>query len=157
MTSGTMTEIDVIEKHAENIRNGLDEKVKPGMEVCFTEGCVEGDAIWQGDLLLVIAGEFAPEGFVKNPAQENNHQLVPGNTTGAKHCLQNLSGVEVLYPKDWNEDSLVGPFISVKAGSTAVIEHPVHGNVVIPGGFNTQCYYQKEYDKEMEKERRAKD
>ena len=61
MTSGTMTEIDVIEKHAENIRNGLDEKVKPGMEGSFTEGCVEGDAIWQGDLLLVFDGQDGGE------------------------------------------------------------------------------------------------
>ena len=152
----TMTEIEIIEKHAENIRNGL-EKVKPGMEACFTDGCVEGDAIWQGALLLVISGDI-PEDFVVNSDPKRDiRQLVPGNTIGAKHCLESLEGIQVFYPKEWNAESLLGPFISVASGHTAVVTHPVHGNVLIPGRFNVQTYYQKEYDKEMEKERRAKD
>jgi len=153
----TMTEIEMIEQHAENIRNGLDEKVKPGMDAYFTEACVEGEGIWQGDLLLVIAGDTLGEGFGKNHAQEDNHQLVPGETVGSRHCLENLDGIEVFYPKEWNEDSLIGPYFTVAKGTTAIVTHPTHGNVHIPGGFNIQCYYQKEQDREQEKVRRALD
>lgn len=148
-----LTEIEMIEIHAENIRNGT-EKVSPGSPASFTEACVEGDAIWQGDLLLVIADNVVPEDF--STKTEPTKQLVPGDNIGAKHCLDSLTNVEIFYPNTWNEESLIGPYFRVKSGG-AVVEHPVHGNVLIPAGFNIQCFYQREYDKEMERERRAKD
>jgi hypothetical protein len=148
-----LTEIEMIEAHAENIRNGT-EKVSPGSPASFTRACVNGDAIWQGDLLLVLTDDNVPEGF--SVSDKPTKQLVPGENVGAKHCLDSLANVDIFYPQNWNEESLIGPYFKVK-DSGAVVEHPVHGDVSIPAGFSVQCFYQREYDKELEKERRAKD
>jgi hypothetical protein len=156
--NATVDAVDMIEKikgHAERISNGL-ERVSPGMELSFTQACTPDDCIWQGDLGLIISSRSTPpEGFTKDT--KNTKQLVPGTNIGSRHCLESLDGVTVYLPENWNEDSLVGPFIMVDANTTARILHPVHGVVNIPGPFNVECIYQKEYDKEQEKERRARD
>lgn len=142
-----------IKEHAQRIINGQ-ERVKPGMPLAFTEASTPDDAIWQGDLCIVISPlKKAPKGFVKQ--DEINLQLVPGNTEGSKHCLESSNGVEVYLPEVWNDESQVGPFIMVK--ETCRILHPVHGTVTIPAGFNVECYYQREWDKEQARERRARD
>lgn len=143
--------IEQIEQHRDRIANG-NEKVYPGMPLRFTEACSVGDCIWQGDLGLVIANK-KPKNYVK--AVNPTVQLVPGNNVGAKHCLDSLNAVEIYLPKEWNEESLEGPFLVVK--NEVNILHPTHGTVTIPGGFSVQCHYQREWEKEQERERRAKD
>lgn len=148
----TMTEIEKIQKHAKRIASGKDSKVQPGMPARFTEAATIDDCIWQGDLALVIAAEI-PDGYEKsaNPSS----QLVPGNTQGAKHCLDSLDGVELWLPKVWNEEVLEGPYMRLSKERTVL--HPTHGPVTIPAGFSVQCHYQKEWDREQAKERRARD
>lgn len=145
--------IEKIEEHCQRIARG-DERVYPGMPMRFTEGCVSGDCIWQGDLgLVIVDGKKPPKNYVK--PEKPTAQLVPGNNVGAKHCLDTLDGMTMYVPKNWDEDSLQGPFLVLSKEVTVL--HPTHGSVTIPAGFNVQCYYQREYDRELEKERRAKD
>ena len=146
------TAIEEIQQHAQRILNGQ-EKVTPGMPLVFTEASTPNDAIWQGDLCLVISELTSPpEGWVRH---EKNTQLVPGLTEGARHCLDTFDGVEMYVPPKWNDESLVGPFLMVK--QECKVLHPVHGTVTIPAGFNVECFYQREYDKEQKRERRARD
>jgi hypothetical protein len=115
---------------------------------------VPGDCIWQGDLgLVIVADKKPPKGYVK--PNKATVQLVPGNTVGSKHCLDTLDGVEMYVPNEWNEETLDGPFLMVNKEVNVL--HPTHGTVTIPAGFNVQCYYQREYDRELERERRARD
>lgn len=145
--------IDQIQGHAQRIASGL-ERVSPGMPLAFTEACIAGDCIWQGDLGLVISSSYnPPQGYKK--AEKPTVQLVPGNTVGAKHCLDSLDGVEIYIPKVWNEESLQGPFLRLTQERQVL--HPTHGCVTIPAGFNVECVYQREWDKMQAAERRARD
>ena len=54
-----MNVIEQIEQHCQRIADGS-ERVYPGMPMRFTEGCVPGDCIWQGDLGLVISDKKNP-------------------------------------------------------------------------------------------------
>lgn len=151
-----LTEIEKIQRHAKRIATGQDPKVQPGQPARFTEACVDGDAIWQGDLGLVIAGSKAPKGYVcVSQPTDLDRQLVPGNTQGAKHCLDSLDGVTLYRPVGWNEESLDGPYLQLAEERTVL--HPTHGSVTIPAGFSVQCHYQREWDREQAKERRARD
>ena len=157
MTTATIktTAIRRIIKHATQIAAGENETVKPGQPARFTEACTPQDCIWQGDLgLEIVTG--VPKSFVlvKTPT-DIDRQLVPGNTQGAKHCLDSLSGVTIYKPIDWNNESLEGPCLLFSAERT--VTHPTHGSVTIPKGFAVQCHYQREWDKELQKERRARD
>jgi hypothetical protein len=146
------TAIEKIQEHLEVIKSG-NGKVAPGQPLEFSPACSENDAIWQGDLQIVISAK--PEtGMVKLEKKDVTVQLVPGNTQGAKHCLDTRD-VEMWVPKDWNEESLMGPW--VKASKDVTIIHPTHGAVKVPAGMAFQCYYQKEWNKEEAKERRARD
>lgn len=148
-----MNVIEQIEQHCQRITDGS-ERVYPGMPMRFTEACVTGDCIWQGDLGLVISdSKNPPVGYIK--PEKASVQLVPGNTVGSKHCLDTLEGVEMYIPKKWDEETLDGPFLVIKKEVNVL--HPTHGTVTIPAGFNVQCYYQREYDRELERERRARD
>lgn len=142
-----MVELQEIQDHLDT--------VSPGQPSSFTAACVPGDAIDQGDLRLVVVNEV-PLGWeeVTHP-KGGDRQLVPGNTKGSRHCLDSLDGVNLFLPKEWNEESLNGPcFVVTKE---RVVLHPVHGAVTIPAGFTILCRYQREYDKELKKERRARD
>lgn len=147
--------IDRIENHAKTISNFEHEKIKPGMEVSFTDACTLGDTIRQGDLYLIVADKIPQEYNKVEKLGEIDKQLVPGNTQGAKHCLDSLDGVTLYKPKIWNEESLDGPCLVLEKERKVL--HPIHGSVVIPAGFTIQCVYQREYDKELEKERRTRD
>lgn len=138
-----------IEKHVEEIRGG-NSKVHPGQEILFPKAASFGDAIWQGDLCLELV-ESIPHGFKSGKKSE---QLVPGNTQGAKHCLNHLN-VEIYYPAEWPNVTKLGPcFISKEE---VIVEHPVHGNVVIPPNMMILCSYQREWDAERAMERRNAD
>lgn len=148
--------IDEIEVATNRIKSGNDPRVKPGQAERFTEAATVADAIRQGDLYLVIAGDKPPadyEKIVKPKAIDK--QLVPGNTEGAKHCLDSLAGVQIWRPKTWNEESLEGPYLKLSKERT--ILHPTHGSVTVPAGFAIQCHYQMEFDAEQKRETRARD
>jgi len=150
------TIIDEMIEYTDRVNMGM-EKVSPGMEASFTSACVPGDTIWQGDLAIVIVEDVIPDNFiaVSKSKVKFNGQLVPGSNSGARHCIADLSSATIYIPKEWNEESLDGPFLRLKKDTT--ITHPVHGDVKIPSCFSVRLYYQREYDKEQERERRVRD
>jgi hypothetical protein len=149
------TTIERIQNHAERIGNGEIERVKPGMPLAFTAACVAGDAIRQGDLYLIIVDQV-PSNYiaVKRPTKEDR-QLVPGNTEGSRHCLDSLTGVKLFRPAKWDAESLEGPCMVLAKNRT--ILHPTHGQVLMPAGLTVICRYQREWDKEQQKQLRARD
>lgn len=134
---------------------GRQGKVYPGMPMAFSEACTAGDRIWQGDLALTIADQDTPLGFARMDKQDG--QLVPGNTQGAKHVIEDMSTCEIYYPQGWDDkyDKLTGPFLRC-VKETKVI-HPTHGPVTIPAGMSVQCSYQRVWEQELAKERRQRD
>lgn len=148
------TAIEKVLNHAKRIADGEHEAVKPGMPARISEAAQSGDGIWQGDLLVEVV-EKVPAGhkLAKNPAV----QLVPGNTQGARHCLDSLHGVKVYYPANWPdvEETLVGPCLVLTQERT--ILHPTHGPVTVPAGFTVLLSYQREYDAELKRQRRSQD
>lgn len=152
-----MTAIAEIRKEVEQIKKGLNDRVRPGQPIRFSEAAAPGDAIRQGDLYIVVVDSVPQKsGYSKvEKLGEEHRQLVPGNTQGAKHALDSLQGVEMWRPDTWNEDILDGPYIRCLQERT--ITHPTHGAVTIPKGFTVKFRYQKEWDREQEKERRARD
>lgn len=150
------TAIEKIERHAKKIASGKHKTVRPGLPFRFSEACTIHDCCWQGDLGIEIAADLIPPGFsfVEKPTARDM-QLVPGNTHGAKHCLDSLDGVEIYRPQNWSEASLVGPFLRLSKERT--ITHPTHGAVTIPAGFAVQCRYQQNYDEQLRQSRRAAD
>lgn len=155
MTTGNV--IERIQRHAQQIAAGED-AVKPGQAVRFTAACFPGDAIRQGDLYLVLVapGEVPPDYRPVERPTSADCQLVPGNTVGAKHCLDSIAGVELFRPSDWpNAERLDGPYVFCREKRTVL--HPTHGAVTIPAGMAVQCHYQREFDSEQQRERRAAD
>lgn len=131
------------------------ESVQPGQPVRFTEASTAGDAFWQGDLCIGIVDKI-PEDYIRvTSPQEMDAQLVLGNTVGARHCLDSLQGVELYRPKEWGGESLRGPAFILHEARTVM--HPKHGDVTIPAGFIVLTGYQREYDAEQRRERRARD
>jgi hypothetical protein len=147
--------IEKIQKHAAKIRNGEHDKIGPGVPVTMSNALVAGEGVAQGDLNIIVA-DSVPRGYVliKKP-QSRDNQLVPGNTVGAKHCLDSLAGVTLYRPQQWTEESLDGPCLVLTQERTVL--HPTHGAVTIPAGMTVVCHYQREYDRELAIERRARD
>jgi hypothetical protein len=146
------TAIDRVISHARIIASGEHETVKPGMDARITEAWIAGDCAAQGDLYLEVV-ESPPKGYRKI---EPFVQLVPGNTVGAKHCLDGLSGVMMWVPRDWPEAAdFLGPCFRLSEPRTVL--HPTHGNVQIPAWFTILCSYQKEWDAIHARERRNAD
>ena len=131
--------------------------VAPGQPLEFTDGVAPGDALAQGDLILVPTDGKVPKGFTKRTS--GNPQLVPGDTVGSKHCLESVQSCTVYDPPGWTHDasyeSYVGPVI--QATGTTKIVHPVHGDVTIQAGQTIQCVYQRAWDVEQARERRQRD
>ena len=150
-----ISEIEQIQKHAESIKNGEHEKIGPGIPISMSHALVAGEGVAQGDLMLIVA-DCVPDGYQKASEPKTiDKQLVPGNTVGAKHCLDSLSGVSLYRPENWTEESMDGPCIVTTKERT--ILHPTHGSVTIPAGMTVVCHYQREWDREQMRERRARD
>jgi len=147
-----MEVIEKMQQFVSKVSKNEHETVKPGQPVRFTEACMPGDRIWQGDLALTIRTSV-PSNY--NLADKPSVQLVVGNTEGSKHCLDSLNNVDIYLPPVWNAESLKGPVLVVKQETTVL--HPTHGDVTIPEGFIVECTYQKEWDKEQAREARARD
>lgn len=131
------------------------EKVQPGQTVRM-HGYSPGDVAWQGDLGLKMI-EQVPAGYTRvEKPKAIDCQLVPGNTQGAKHCLDSLTGVELYRPIGWGEgENLLGPVFRTSQERT--VQHPTHGAVVVPADTIIQCGYQREFDSETMRERRNAD
>lgn len=151
----TLTPIEKLQRHARRIGSGNHERVKPGMPFRITEAASVGDGVWQGDLGLEIVVAVPPGYVLVERPSGADRQLVPGNTQGARHCLDSLDGVTLYRPARWSEESLAGPCIVLEQERT--ILHPTHGPVTIPAGFTVLCRYQREWDREQQQERRARD
>lgn len=150
-----VTGLAKIETHAKRIRDGH-ESVRPGQEFRMTTAFAPGDAVAQGDLTLEVVAGGPPQGYVEvNRPKASDRQLVPGQTQGARHCLDSLAGVKLWRPAKWTEESLDGPYFETNQERT--VEHPVHGPVVIPAGMSILCSYEKEWDREQAKARRVAD
>lgn len=152
--SSTM-EIEQLQQHADRIRNGEHDKIGPGVPIAMSRALVAGEGVAQGDLMLIVV-DAVPKGFKKvSSPNEKARQLVPGNTAGAKHCLSSLQGVTIYHPPHFNDESLEGPVLVTHKAVT--VQHPTHGAVEIPAGMVVGCFYQREYDAELQRERRAAD
>lgn len=123
--------------------------------VRFTEASTVGDAFWQGDLCIGITDKIPADYIRVDSPAAMDAQLVPGNTAGARHCLDSMDGVELYRPRGWGGESLRGPAFILSQERTIV--HPKHGHVTIPAGFIVLTGYQREYDAEQRLERRARD
>ena len=152
-----MIEIKEIVDYASSVADGS-ENVKPGTPVRFTEASTINDRIWQGDLAITIKS-VKPKSYQFIDSNEfinlNGYQMVHGSNQGSKHCIDSFDGVKMYIPNEWNEESLQGPFLILTKERT--ITHPKHGDVTIPANFCVQITYQREYDEEQKRERRARD
>lgn len=134
-------------------------KIRPGELFRFSEAVTVYDGVAQGDLYIMIADQI-PEGyFLVQTPKEIDKQLVPGNTRGAKHCLDSLEGVELFWPQGWSHsetyDELQGPGLICHVEKR--ILHPTHGPVIIPGSFTIITGYQRVHDHQLKRQRRAMD
>ena len=134
-----------------------DLSVKPGQDETISEAASINDFLWQGDLKFTII-DVIPPSYTKIVPTESDKQLVPGTTSGAKHCLVHLD-VDYYVPSGWSRsdtyDSLNGPIVRFHSENTVV--HNEHGNITIPAGMCIQLDYQKNLDVETQKEVRARD
>ena len=134
-------------------------KIQPGETFRFSPAVASGDGVAQGDLYIMIADRVL-DGYTKVESPTDlDRQLVPGNTTGAKHCIESLDTVELYWPEGWSHslsyEGLAGPALVCHSETT--ILHPTHGSVVIPEGFTVVAGYQRVYDAELRRERRSMD
>jgi hypothetical protein len=152
-----LTAIEKITRRANKIASGKDSKIEPGLAIRLSEAASVNDCVRQGDLYLIVVESIpASHKRVAKP-KAIDCQLVPGNTEGAKHCLDSLAGVELYRPAAWgpNYDELDGPVFKLSQDRT--VQHPTHGDVTIPAGFTITCRYQREWDAEQARERRNAD
>ncbi len=153
--SKVMTAIDRVTSHAKRIAGGK-YKVKPGQKHRMSEAMEPGDYGCQGDLKIkVMAG--VPKGYTK--AEKPFTQMVPGNTEGAKHCLDSLKGVTLYLPPNWPacaETDRTGPVLVLTEARTLL--HPTHGAVEIPACFPAvELSYPQEWDAMQRQARRNAD
>lgn len=151
------------------VRDGSHESIQMGETFRFTEACNaswrNGDAVWQGDMFIKLVDTTLIEGYQLATEDQLEKMvkcglgLVPGNdsTEGSRHCLGSLDGVTVYLPSTYeDEGNLMGPILHLTKG--CVIKHPTHGDVIVPDCFDAVAIgYQREYDLELQMERRAKD
>lgn len=144
-----------IESHRDAIVRG-ECKLGPGQPIRMSEALGNGEGVAQGDLNLIVR-ERVPEGYELR--ENGGGQLVPGNTTGAKHIITDLTAVEIYDPPGWSPtyDELKGPFLVVKREVENLVGHPVHGPVTIPADRVVECGYQRVWDQEELKARRQRD
>lgn len=144
-----------LEQHRDSVVRG-EGKIGPGEPIRISEALGNGEGVAQGDLNLIVRNGV-PSSYKKREARDG--QLVPGNTTGAKHVVIDLDAVEIFDPPNWGPtyDELKGPFIVVNREVENLISHPTHGPVTIPAGTTVECTYQRVWEHEQAKERRQRD
>lgn len=125
-------EFETLKQHAETIRNDAEHRI---------ETMSPGDCWAQGDIGIVCLKSL-PVGSAK--IVKPSAQLAPGTTQGSRHCLRRLRGV-TLY-RIAEPTPLDGPVIDAPKG--CAIDHPEHGNVVLPPGIYA-IVYQRAYADEL--------
>ena len=150
-----MTTIEAIERHAQNIRDGL-AKIQPGEPHTISSAASTDDGFAQGDLSIILV-ESIPAGYELIKATDKDRQLVPGNTQGSRHCLDSLDGVTLYRQPDWNQDyqGLMGPAFELSQERT--VTHPTHGDITIPAGRTILTTYQPNWDAAQKQARRNAD
>lgn len=116
------------------------ESIKSDATQHFSEAASVGDFVRQGDIYITLLDRI-PAGAIS--VKKPSAQLAPGNTQGSRHYISSLRGVKVYSLP--NANVYDGPVIESKHAVT--IEHPEHGNWVLPPG----CYgisYQRTEDSE---------
>lgn len=120
-----------IQKHAESIKN----------DETHTLGAASPADAWaQGDVGIVCL-DSVPPGCKPIKAER---QLAPGTTQGSRHCLTSLDGIEMFSLP--NPTALDGPVFKTEHGCE--IDHPEHGNVILPPGVYG-VIYQRQYAEEL--------
>jgi len=164
--------LERLESHVAEIRSGRNPKLQPGQPVHLTEACSVNDAVVQGDIIVTVVRAQAekwkdgatlktvkkliPKGYVQIENITGPFlQLVPGQTEGARHCLESGDGITMYRPAEWLEENLDGPLLFCSKPNK--ILHPVHGPVFISGGMVVKIDYDRQWDLEQAKERRARD
>ena|SRR6185295_20223798 len=135
------------EKALANVQTSA-EKIRNDEPQRFPEAASPGDTWRQGDL-YIEALEGLPNGAVELVGPERVKQLAPGTTQGSRHILDSLDGVTMYRLPD--ATVLNGPLLVTTKERT--IEHPEHGNVVLPPGAYG-ITYQRQFAEEL---RRAAD
>ncbi len=99
-----------------------------------------GSHVWQGDVALVRLPDV-PKG-AKLQKNRTIRQIVEGNTRGSRHCVT----IESMPKVDWytpaEKNVLLGDIMDTTA--PVEVEHPEHGNIVVPEG-TYQVRYQRAY------------
>lgn len=116
------------------------EEIKNDREQRFPEAASDGDYFRQGDLYITKIAKPAGTELKVLPF---DRQLAPGNTKGSRHCLSHQD--VRLYTRS-GSDALTGPVLHVLREVT--VEHPEHGNVVLPEGWYGVTY-QRAYAEEL--------
>jgi hypothetical protein len=106
----------------------------------FSEGAGPGSSFRQGDLYITLLDGLP----AKADQVEGEAQLAPGTTKGSRHVLDSLEGVTMYKIRDANV--LQGPVFSCVTERT--VEHPEHGNVILPPG-TYGVTYQRAYAEEL--------
>ena len=148
-----MSVLTKLKRHATRLKRG-NARIKPGQPFRLNEACSVGDGVWQGDLGVEIVAEIPPEYIVRRHG-DDFRQLVPGNTSGARHCLD--KDIVQYIPEGWGENytGLKGPAFTAQEETR--ILHPTHGDVVISAGHIIATRYQRNLDEDTRRERRALD
>ena len=145
---------------AKKIASGDHELVRPGMAYDISEAAAINDVVWQGDVGIALAEGGPPSGYVRvENLKRNCVVFISGDqdSIGSRHCLEDMSTVsEIWVPKNWNEESLNGPYLKLK--DKTCLLHPKHGDLHIPSCHKeVQVIYPREYDIEQKRARRAAD
>ena len=124
------------------------EKIKNDETQQFPEAASPGDSWRQGDIYITLLDKVPDPSLAESKPKK---QLAPGTTQGSRHCLDSLEGVTIYSPT--RPGMLEGPVILLR--EERAIEHPEHGDIVLPPGIYG-ISYQRSLDSE-ERERRVLD
>lgn len=160
MKTATLALTDII-AHKDAILSG-GARIHPGQPLT-SEGLSAGDIIPQGDLYIRIAAthERPPADYITvHEPVGDQLKLVPGPDAGSHHWLDSGVGVTMFLPPEWGSDleSLRGPWLVLTEPRT--IEHhgpSRHGSVHLSAGQCVELGYQRVWDAEHRRERRARD
>jgi hypothetical protein len=132
---------------------GAAEKIKND-ETAAIGTVSRGDVIRQGDLYIVAVG-FLPATMV----EVQDRQLAPGSSQGSRHTLRGecrvfkaASGdvaavIREALPKADVPIELIGPVF--RTIGEVELQHPEHGNRVIPAGECFAVVYQRQHAEEV--------
>lgn len=160
MKTATLALKDIV-AHKDAIVAG-NASIHPGQPLS-TDGLSPDDIIPQGDLYIRVCadGEKPPKDYVRVDRPGGDRlKLVPGPDAGSHHWLDSGDGVTMFVPPEWGTDleSLRGPWLLVAEPREIVHRGPSrHGSVSLAAGQCVEIGYQRVWDAESRRERRARD